>query len=88
MMLSRILRRGMSCEQVMEVLQSYLDGEIDTPTARFVATHLDRCPPCEHESHVYERIKTSLGRRRVELDETVAQALADYIERVTKGEIA
>jgi anti-sigma factor RsiW len=70
----------------MEVLQAYLDGEVDAATARRIAVHLDRCTPCENESDVYERIKVSLSHRRSEIDPDVAAALDEFIQQLMRDD--
>jgi anti-sigma factor (TIGR02949 family) len=87
MRLAKLFRHDPSCGEVMEVLQAYLDGEVDEATAREVAHHLDRCPPCYRESMVFRRIKVSLSHRRATIDPAVAQALHDYAHRVMRSEV-
>jgi anti-sigma factor (TIGR02949 family) len=77
--LRRLLRREPSCAEVMEVLQAYLDGEVDDSTARMVAEHLGVCLHCSHESDVYQRIKTKLASRRREIDPQVRVALETFV---------
>lgn len=72
------LRGAPSCEEIMEVLQSYLDGETDEETARKVAGHLSSCTECDRESQVYENIKTSLASRRKPVDPEVMDALRQF----------
>ncbi len=87
MMLSKIFRRGLSCHEVMEVLQSYLDGETDAETARQVVAHLDRCRRCEAESEVYRRIKATLAHRAPDIDPDVLAALNQFGQQVARGEL-
>ena len=80
-MINRLLsrfRRTPSCDEIMEVLQAYLDGEVDVETARKVAGHLEMCTACSHESEVYERIKGNLASRRREIDPEVRSALEAF----------
>ena len=72
------LRRGPSCAEIMEVLQAYLDGEIDAATAASVAAHLDECTECGRESDVYRTIKQSLAARRRPIDPDVLAALRRF----------
>ncbi len=71
-LLSRIFRRGLSCDQVAEVLQQYLDEELEASQVPKVLKHLETCKDCGLEAEVYTRIKTSLvahqeaPRRRVD----------------------
>lgn len=76
------LRGSMSCGDVLKVIQSYIDGEIDADTARKVAAHLDRCHPCTDEERLYAQIKASLARRRRQVDMDVLEQLMSYGERL------
>lgn len=79
--------KGLNCGDVMEVLQSYLDGETDVETARKVAEHLGECEDCDLESKVYLDIKTSLVSRTDTVDPVVMSALQDFSNRLVHGEI-
>lgn len=74
----RLFKREMSCSEIMEVLQSYLDGETDASVARKVASHLRECKRCDTESGVYDRIRQSLGNREIEVDPQVMEALTEF----------
>lgn len=80
-------KKGYSCDDVMQVLQSYLDGETDVETARKVAAHLDDCQDCDLESSVYAGIKASLATRAEPVDAAVMDTLRDFSNRVVSGEI-
>lgn len=82
MSLVRKLTGRLSCHEVMEVLQSYLDGETDATTARRVAAHLKNCTDCDTESHVYVSIKASLANRRRDVDPAVLDALRSFGESI------
>jgi anti-sigma factor RsiW len=92
MVLSRLFRRGASarkdapCSEILEVLQSYLDGETATGIARDVAVHLDGCDHCEHESLIYRRIKVSLTSNQHHVDPEVLDALMRFGQRLARGE--
>ena len=58
--LSRIFKRGMSCEQVAAVLQQYLDEELAAAEVPKVLKHLEACRDCGLEATMYTRIKESL----------------------------
>ena len=80
-MINRLLKRlrgAPSCDEIMKVLQAYLDGEVDVHTARKVAGHLEDCAACSHESAVYERITASLSNRRREIDPEIRAALEAF----------
>ncbi|MEM7272944.1 MAG: zf-HC2 domain-containing protein [Actinomycetota bacterium] len=79
-------RKGMTCAEVMEVLQTYLDGETDVEVARAVAKHLEDCPACDRESEVYRGIKVSLATRQRPVDPDVMASLRRFGEQLmTEG---
>lgn len=78
---------GMSCDEVMEVLQAYLDGEVDAETARKVAEHLDQCSMCDDESAVFRNIKQSLAARSEPVDPDVMASLRAFGDRLVSGEL-
>ncbi len=48
------------CRQVAQVLQNYLDGEVDPDTAHMVHDHLEECRRCGLEASTYRAIKTAI----------------------------
>lgn len=52
----------LSCKEVGQVLQGYLDGELDDADAPLIAAHLEKCRMCGLESASYERIKAALAQ--------------------------
>ncbi len=80
-------RRGMSCDAVMEVLQSYLDGETDAETARLVAAHLHTCTDCDQETATFRRIKLSLASTPSPVDPAIISSLQHFSARLTRGEL-
>jgi anti-sigma factor RsiW len=58
--LTRIFKRGMSCQQVEAVLQQYLDKELEASEVPKVLKHLEACKDCGLEADMYTRIKDSL----------------------------
>ncbi len=56
-----------TCAEAFEVLQSYLDGEVDADVARAVARHLEQCVDCATEFEVYDRIRWSLALQAADL---------------------
>ncbi len=61
-------RRPIDCHQVAEVLQTYLDGEIDAVTAVRISRHLEACRLCGMELHAYRQIKQALASHRERSD--------------------
>jgi anti-sigma factor RsiW len=76
----RWLRRpkGMSCQEVAEVLQQYLDREIEPGLARRVTVHVEACDLCAVEVHLFTEIKSELARKG---DERVDPAVLDSLQR-------
>lgn len=88
-MMRLLRRRAMSCDEVMEVLQGYLDGEVDAKTARRVAAHLDACVDCATETDVYRRLTASLVHVPTEtVDPEIMERLQDFSRRVIDGEMS
>lgn len=79
--------KDLSCSEVLEVLQSYLDGETDESTARQVSSHLTVCVDCEPESAIYRRIKSTIAFGGSEIDKTVLSRLETFAQRVSTGQI-
>jgi anti-sigma factor RsiW len=84
-MIGRLLerfRRDLSCDEVMEVLQSHLDGEVDIETARRVARHLHTCSDCDLESETYRRIKLALATTAEPVDPEIMASLHSFSSRL------
>lgn len=61
-LMMRLRRKaGISCARVQDLVQAYLDDELEGPDRDRLAAHLDRCRPCGVEAATYERIKASLA---------------------------
>ena len=76
----------LTCRQVGQVLQSFLDGELDTPTVEQVDRHLELCRRCGMESDVYRQIKVSLARAGGDVPELALRRLRHFGEQLTAGE--
>ena len=75
-----------SCMQVMRVLQSYLDGEVDELTARRVAKHLEACRRCGLEAGTYREIKAALQRKAGPVDQDALQRLHNFGASLAKAD--
>ncbi|MEZ5379105.1 MAG: zf-HC2 domain-containing protein [Acidimicrobiales bacterium] len=84
--LFRRKQSGPTCGEVMEVLQSYLDGEVEAEQARAVAAHLEACAHCGPEAEVYRQIKVSLRHRAAPVDPAVLAGLEAFGRRLAAGE--
>lgn len=83
-------RRGpvpLSCHEVAERLQAYLDGEVDETTAHLVASHLEDCRMCGLEAETYERIKAALAAERPEVPPDSLARLREFGDRLARGEV-
>jgi anti-sigma factor RsiW len=80
-------RRQMPCHQVGQVLQSYLDDELDARATRKVAAHLEDCRRCGLEAETYEALKASLRRGPPGLADEPVTRLRQFGERLARGEI-
>ncbi len=85
-LLGRTPPGGMSCHQVGEVLQQYLDGHIDAERAGRIEAHLDECRRCGMEADTYERIKATLAAQRPDVPAESIDRLREFGERLARGE--
>lgn len=76
----------MSCDQVGELLQHYLDDELDEPRSRRLAEHLEDCRRCGLEAETYERIKASLAQQRPEVAPDSLARLREFGSRLARGD--
>ena len=78
----RLLRRGnteVNCREVGRVLQSYLDGDVESDFADKIAAHLEKCKDCGLEYETYSRIKDSLATQAdAEIDSEAIARLRDF----------
>lgn len=75
-----MLRERARCMRVARVLQSYLDGEVEPPTARAVEEHLEECRRCGLEASTYTAIKVAIATCQDPASITVD---ADAVRRLT-----
>jgi anti-sigma factor RsiW len=79
------------CRQVANVLQAYLDGEVDPATAHMVHDHLEECLRCGLEAHTYRAIKTAIpmakaSTTRIEVDPQAIERLRRFAEDLSRSE--
>lgn len=85
-LLGRTPPGGMSCHQVGEVLQQYLDGYIDAERADRIDSHLDECRRCGMEADTYQRIKSTLAAQRSDVPAESIDRLRRFGDRLARGE--
>lgn len=79
--------RPLSCRQVAQVLQSYLDAELDEATVEKVAAHLEECRRCGLEAETYEALKASLRRGPSGLSQEPVARLRAFGEQLARRKI-
>jgi len=50
------------CDQVLDAVSAYLDGELAEHDASHIAEHFDECAPCLRELGIYQEVKVLVGR--------------------------
>lgn len=73
-----------SCAEVAEVLQQFLDGELDDAHTPLVEAHLDHCRRCGIEASVYRDVIEALAHRSDPPAATV-QRLRAFGQQVAHG---
>ena len=73
-----------SCEQVGQVLQAYVDGELGPQDAERVAAHLVHCERCEIQREVIDDVVQAIQRQRPDLDPTVLERLTDFVDDIDR----
>ena len=71
-----------SCEQVAEVLQAYLDGELGPQDAGLVAAHLEHCKRCRIEAATYEQVIAAIRRQRPPVPPEVNERLTALVDEL------
>ena len=51
------------CDRLLEQLDHYLHGELDTPSKRALQAHLDDCPPCLEGADFQAQLKALISKR-------------------------
>lgn len=78
--------RGLSCHQVEQVMQQYLDGELSPDETPKVLEHLEACKDCGLEADLYNRIKSTLHTyQETPTDDAMASVRALATELATTG---
>lgn len=67
---------GSTCEEALERLEAYLDGELPGADVREIADHLTTCYPCTDRATFEEQLRSLVARNCVE------NAPASLVERI------
>ena len=73
------------CDEVLDAVSAYLDGEMTHDDAAHIAQHFDECAPCLHEFGIYQEVKVLVGRccGGDQVPEDVRTRVVDRIRSVT-----
>ncbi len=69
---------GLSCLELLRILQSYVDGRLDEETAERARTHLEACRRCGIEFSVYVQIKAALRSMSPEVPSELLERLEEF----------
>jgi len=72
-----------SCREVGQVLQSYLDGDVEAGFTEKIEAHLERCRDCGLERETYQQIKNSLARQSPSVDSKAIDRLREFGSKLT-----
>lgn len=78
---------GISCAEVAEIVQSFVDDETDTETANKISAHIEDCRRCGLEVETYRKIKSSIGKRSQPIDAASLHRLRSFAERLAAGDL-
>jgi anti-sigma factor RsiW len=76
---------GLTCHEVGEILQQYLDGHVDADRAGRIEIHLEECRRCGLEAETYERIKATLAAQRPDIPAESVARLRAFGEQLARG---
>lgn len=79
-------KRPMTCGEVGEWLQHYLDGELDDHRSGRLAAHLEDCRRCGLEVDTYQRIKDSLAAQQPSVPADSLARLREFGSRIARGD--
>ena len=72
-----------NCDDALEKMYLYIDGELTAETAGVIKVHLDDCPPCWDAFHFEERLKIVV---RTRLQEEVPTDVMMRLQSIIRSE--
>lgn len=75
----------LDCREVARVMQRYLDDELNQPTARMVAHHLDDCHRCGLEAETYRELKQRLSGLTPRVQTEAVDRLREFVEGLSEN---
>lgn len=82
----RSSKRPMTCGEVGQWLQHYLDGQLDERRSQRLSAHLEDCRRCGLEADTYRRIKHSLAEHPSAVPADSLARLREFGERLARGD--
>ncbi len=76
-----------TCRECTQLLDDYVDSNLDPETARRLDEHLAECPPCVHFLSTYRSCSTmshSLRDRAVEIPLKLAEKIKAFLREEVK----
>jgi anti-sigma factor RsiW len=84
----------MNCEEATNLMDGYLDGELDPITSQTIEQHLRECPKCDQAYKIHGSLIRSIGnatpyyKAPAELRERIQSSLRDEIAERPKRNVA
>ncbi len=76
-----------TCRECTQLLDDFLDSNLDPEIARRLEEHLADCPPCVHFLHTYRscsQMSQKLRDRPVEIPLKLAERIKDFLKNEMK----
>ena len=76
-----------TCRECTQLLDDFLDSNLDPETARRLEEHLADCPPCVHFLNTYRscsEMSQKLRDRPVEIPLKLAERIKDFLKNEMK----
>jgi len=75
-----------NCDEVIQLLTDYMDGELEEASQRQLDVHFKACPNCVHFMETFRFTIERTGEFRCEdIPEEVSQKLHDFLEKQIRG---
>ena len=72
-----------ACEESLQELWRYLDGELTDEKRRVIKAHLDECPPCVEAADFEDELRKLIAQKcRDEVPESLRRRIAEAIGEV------
>lgn len=65
----------MKCEEVLSLLNDYLDNELDEKTNKIIETHLDNCENCRKEMEEIKALKSVIKDYSLKSEEELCKKM-------------